>query len=186
VDQFNGNDTKNVLLDRKLTVTGNRTETILQNHQHTIVGSTNTKHIGVHNHVNIGPRNDTFVHTRTEDHHQPEPISQPTSQVNIQRMVRHYFKEHTKFSSWYFSMVGIKTDITPVVSLGFTTMERKLGVIGTKALVLEKHSKALDAKYQAAVTNFTLTAVLASVLWAKIITFDGNAGVAANADSPLA
>jgi hypothetical protein len=185
-DQFEGIDSKNVLKDQKLTVTGNRTEVILQNHQHTIVGTTNAKHIGVHNQTNIAPRNDTFVHTRSEDHHQPEQIHQPTSLINIQKAVSEYFNKHTKFSLWFFTMVGIKMDLIPIVNLAYASMEGKLGIIATKALVLEKQAKALDAKYQAAVTHFTLTAVLASALWAKIIMFDGNAGVAANADSPFA
>jgi hypothetical protein len=185
-DQFEGNDTKNVLKDDKLTVFGNRLELIKTNHQHTIVGTTNTKHIGVHNHVNVSPRNDTYVHTRTEDHHQPEQIHQPTSLMNIQKTVTEYLEHHTKFSSWYFTMVAFNTSIYPVLSLGYASMEGKLGIIATKALLLEKKSKALDVKFQGATTKFTMTAILASALWAKVIAFDGNAGIAANADSPFA
>ncbi len=185
-DQFEGNDTKNVLGDDKLTVRGNRTELIKTNHQHTIVGTTSTTHIGTHNHVNIAPRNDTYVHTRTEDHHQPEQIHQPTALVNIQKTITEYLEHHTKFSSWYFTMVAFNTSIYPVLSLGYASMEGKVGIIATKALALEKVSKGLDVTFQGATTKFTMTAILASALWAKVIAFDGNAGVAANADSPFA
>ena len=184
--QIVGNEQVNILKNLTTNITLNETRTVFGNLVNKVVGTTTDTRIGVHNQTNIASRNDTFVHTRTEDHHQPEQIHQPTVQTNMQEEVKEYFKEHTKFSSWYFTMVGIKTELTPIVSLGFTTLEGKLGVIATKALVLEKQSKALDAKYQAAVTNFTLSAILASFLWAKIIAFDGNAGVAANADSPFA
>ena len=185
-DQIVGNYVVNILKNEATTITLNETRTVNGNLVNKVVGTTTDTRIGVHNQTNIAPRNDTYFHTRTEDHHQPEQIHQPTSQVNSQNTVAEYFKEHTKFSSWYFSMVGIKMDLTPIVSLGFATLEGKLGVLATKALLLEKQSKALDAKYQAATTKFTLTAVLASMLWAKVIMFDGNAGVAANADSPFA
>ena len=185
-NQMEVNQTENILGWQKFTVTGVETHKALSNLVHRVDGSTNDTRVGVHNQTNIAPRNDEFMHTRTETHHRPEQIHQPTQLMNIQKDVTEYLDKHTKFSSWYFSMVAIKMDVTPVVSLGFATLEGKLGVIATKALVMEKKSKALDAKYQAAVTHFTLTAVLASVLWAKVITFDGNAGIAANADSPFA
>jgi hypothetical protein len=185
-DQFEGNDTTNVLKDQKLTVIGNLTEMVVQNYKETIVGTTTSTYIGVHNQVNISPRNDTFFHTRSEDHHHPEQIHQPTSQVNIQRIVTEYLSKHTKYSSWYFTVLAVKMEIVPIVSLGYFTLKGELGVIATKALALEKQSKAIDAKFQAATTNFTMTAILASVLWAKVIAFDGNAGIAANIDSPFA
>lgn len=185
-EQIIGNDTKNVLKDKKLTVTGNETEMVLQNYKATVVGTTTTKFIGVYNQTNIAPRNDTFFHTRTEDHHQPEQIHQPTQQLNIQQTISEYFGHHTKFSSWYLNVIGIKMDITPIVNLGYNSLKGELGIIATKALALEKISKGMDAKFQAATTKFTMTAILASMLWAKVIMFDGNAGVAANIDSPFA
>ena len=185
-NQMVGNQTENILGWQHFTVSGDEVHKILSNLTYRVVGTTNDTRIAVHNQTNIAPRNDEFLHTRTETHHQPEQIHQPTHLLNIQEEITEYLSKHTKFSSWYFSMVGVKMDVTPIVSLGYATLEGKLGVIATKALVLEKKSKALDLKYQAAVTHFTLTAVLASVLWAKVIAFDGNAGIAANADSPFA
>ncbi len=137
-DQFEGNDTKNVLKDDKLTVTGSRTELIKTNHQHTIVGTTNTTHIGVHHQVNISPRNDTFVHTRTEDHHQPEQIHQPTILTSIQEHVHHYYKFHHKTSSfWFTNVFAANFGFYPGLNLSYTTMEGKLGVLASKALVAE-------------------------------------------------
>lgn len=185
-DQFHGNYTENIFDDYRLTVHGNRTETILHNHQHTIVGTTNTKHIGVHNHTNVAPRNDTFVHTRTEDHHQPEQKHQPTTQHDVQNSVLQYFEKHTKFSLWYFTMLGLKMEIVPGLALVHATLKGELGVLSTKAVVLKSTSAAMDTKFQAFVAKTTATAVLLAAMYAKIIMFDGNAGIAANADSPFA
>lgn len=185
-DQIHGNYTENIFDDYRLTVHGNRTETVLQNHQHTIIGTTNTKHIGVHNHTNVAPRNDTFVHTRTEDHHQPEQKHQPTTQHDVQSSVLQYFEKHTKFSLWYFTMLGIKMEVVPGPALVYATFKGELGVLSAKAVVLKATTSTLDTKFQAFVAKTTATAVLLAAMYAKIIMFDGNAGIAANADSPFA
>ncbi len=185
-DQWHGSHTENIFDDYLLTINKNRTETVRGNHQHTIIGTTNTKHVGVHNHTNIAPRNDTFVHTRMEDHHQPEQKHQPTSLHDVQNSVTAYHAEHILHAIKEVLLILTKVQIVPILEVKHSTLKAETGGIKTQAIVMKSYSNALEAKFQAMVTKHSVTHVLNAALWAKIILFDGNAGVAANADSPFA
>jgi hypothetical protein len=185
-NQMEGNQTENVLKYRKTTIKLNDKYTVNGDVINRVVGTTNDTRIGVHNQTNVAPRNDTFVSTRTEDHHQPEQKHQPTSKQEITSSSYESHITQNKYIHIYVCMYDIKTDVVLGLQLGYSTLKGELGVIATKALIIKSQSNAMDAKFQAFVTKTTLTTILCAALQAKIIAFDGNAGIAANADSPFA
>jgi hypothetical protein len=158
-EQNEGDCTVNILKNLITTIKLNEVRTLIGDLVNKVFGTTTDTRYRVHNHTNMGPRNDTFLGTCTEEHHQPKHIHQPTSLVKIVHDVREYVDSHTTFGSYSFNLVGTTVSIIPVVNLSYTTRLGTLEVINTDTLVLEKKSKAVEGKYQGSLTEFLTTKI---------------------------
>ena len=92
-----------IKIDEKWEVHGNLT--------YTVGGNTNDNRYGQHFQTNWQTRTDHFVHTRTENHDQPEHINQPTENVNWFQTVTEFNWQKHSTQILYFTASATKFEL---------------------------------------------------------------------------
>ena len=184
-NQVEGNLTENVLKNHKLTVTLNETHTINTNLVHRVVGTTNDTRVGVHNQTNIAPRNDEFLHTRSEIHHQPENRDQKTEDHNFMQTILEFKEKHFEWTPFKIEAKNFAFEI--VAPLSF---EKKLFAVAGNIFAMEGTSvdvewKEITTSLGALGTEIKGGKIKAAAAHMKAIAGNINAGIALNADSPF-
>lgn len=184
-NQIEQNHTRNVLGWRHLTVSGDEIHKILTNLVHRVNGTTNDTRVGVHNQTNIAPRNDEFMHTRTEIHHQKEHREQKTEDEEFSEKLIEFKKEHFEHNWLKMDIKELAFDIGTVMAF-----EKKMFAVGNKIFAME--GDAIDVEFKEIKTSL---GALGSEIKAgkfkvagthiKAIAGNINAGIALNADSPF-
>ncbi len=184
-NQIEGNLTENVLKNWKATITQNETHTIDGNLIHRVVGTTNDTRVDVHNQTNIAPRNDTFMHSRTEIHYQPEHREQKTVDNDVSETLREFWKEH-------FELNWFKTDafLTHFEFNAMLNFEKKMfnvagNIFSMEGQAVEVEMKEITTSLGALATEIKAGKIKAAGSHLKAIAGNINAGIALNADSPF-
>lgn len=182
-----GNETENIKGWLHLTVSGDEVHKILGNLSHRVNGTTNDVRVKVHNQTNIAPRNDEFLHTRTEIHHQKENRVQKTEDIDWTEKLQEFKKEHYEFN-WlkYTNFFGLDIYTNPVLAVEAKLMQVARKAVASENTVLECEIKEFGIALGLIADQVKATVMKAAAAHLKAIGFNGNAGVAVNGDSPLA
>lgn len=183
--QLNGQHTENVSENHLLTIQGNRQEMISGDHTHTIVGNTNATHIGTHNQTNISPRNDTFAHTRTEVHSEEEHQQQPTGRKESTAEESTNTEKESHFKQFEYMVTGVSME-AKVVATEYKRVAVGVVNMGADFVVMKSSSKAFEENLGALASEVKGVKLKAAASHAKAVAANLNAGLAGNADSPLA
>lgn len=180
-----GNLTDNIHGCLKVTVFENHTHKTIGNYDCTVVGNTNDKRIGNHVSTNIAPRSDIYCHKRTEIHHQPECMHQPTSRYDSG--TNHFWSFHTGWTVCWF------TGMTAAAGLNLFAVYAR--AVGAYAQSSEFNLKRADTSVNWGEVNTNFHATMTDIKGLKLKAagahlkaMGGNllAGVAFNTDSPWA
>lgn len=168
----------------KLEVYLDQTVDIDRNLVYAVLGTTNDTRTGVHNQMNIAPRNDEFMHTRTEIHHQKENRVQKTEDGNVTEKVMEFVKdqfvEHTfakEYHGVYIEVNGLQVEGSPI-AVENMTFKSEFDSFSIKADLFDDHFSGMISEIKAGKLK-------AAGIHAKAILGNLNAGVALNADSPF-
>ena len=183
--QRTGNETENISGWLHLTVSGDEVHKILGNLTHRVVGTTNDTRVDTHNQTNIAPRNDCFMHTRTEVHHQPECREQKTEDNEKGNDVFHV---DSKVFAWHLLMIdtfGMRFEFNTTMNF-----EKKFINVGANIFVIEDRAFAVEmaeikGSLGALGTEIKAGKIKAAATHIKAIAGNINAGIALNADSPF-
>ena len=183
--QLQDDVTENILGNYTFTISGSENQNIKVNLIHRVGGTTNDTRVGVHNQTNIAARNDEFMHTRTEIHHQSEHREQKTFDNEIANKVVEFLKEHIKVE-WLVVALNPGFDS----EFKMTSFEGKMVTTGLTMIHAETTQIECELKELKIALGLVKEQVLATYMKAaaahlKVIPFSGNAGAAVNADSPL-
>ena len=143
--------------------------------------------MGVHNQTNIAPRNDEFVHTRSEIHHQPENCDQKTEDIDKTKERKEFYEKHFEFNGFKLTAF-YGPDINLNIVLAY---EARMLAVGYKSIASEYTTLDCELKEIGTAINIVASQVVATVkaklapLHAKAVGANLNAGIAANGDSPL-
>lgn len=198
----NGAECAVIHADRWYQVDGQSTETVEKNfttHIHgkeerdvkldlnnCVMGNTNDTRVGVHNQTNIAPRNDEFLHTRSEIHHQPEHRDQKTEDNDLSEKVHEFIKEHSEFNWLKTNLItGPEISVNPVFAFEYNVIASAYKNIAAETAMLECELKELKTAIQIVASDVVAVKAKAAVSHLKAIGANLNAGIAANADSPL-
>lgn len=184
-NQLEGNRTENILKSLFTHITINEVRTVDENLANKVTGTTNDTRVGVHNQTNIAPRNDTFMHTRTEIHHQPEHREQKTEDFNVLNVVREVAKEIFEFQ--YLKMEARLMHLEFCATVNF---EKKLfdvtgNIFKMEGDAIEVKMSEIKASLGALGTEIKGGKLKAAATHLKAIAGNINAGIALNADSPF-
>lgn len=184
-NQMEGNLTENILKNLLTHITLDETRTVDQNLINRVNGTTNDTRVGVHNQTNIAPRNDEFMHTRSEIHHQPEQREQKTEDFNILNVVREVAKE-----IFEFQYLKIEARLAHLEFCATVNFEKKLfdvtgNVFKMEGDAIEVKMSEIKASLGALGTEIKGGKLKAAATHLKAIAGNINAGIALNADSPF-
>lgn len=180
-----GNKTETISGWSHLTVSGDEIHKILKNYTFRVNGTTNDTRVDVHNQTNIAPRNDCFMHTRSEIHHQPECREQKTEDNEKGNDI---FKYDSKVFAWHLLMIdtfGMRFEFNTTMNF-----EKKLLNVGANIFVIEDRAFAVEMEeikgsLGALATEIKAGKIKAAATHIKAIAGNINAGIALNADSPF-
>jgi hypothetical protein len=184
-NQMEGNLTENILKNHTAVITLNETYTVKSNVVKRVNGTTNDTRVGVHNQTNISPRNDVFMHTRSETHHQPECREHKTED---NEKGNDLFQYDSKVLAWHLLMIdtfGMRFEFNTTMNF-----EKKLLYVGANIFCIE--DRAFEVKMEEIKTSLGGLAteikggkIKAAATHIKAIAGNINAGIALNADSPF-
>jgi hypothetical protein len=148
-----------------------------------VAGDTNDTRVGVHNQTNMSPRNDTFMHTRAEFHHEPENRQQLTQDNNIT------VKEN-RFWVNLWEQHGVKFTMS-AATIGLTGIEAQYKTLASRTINWKMDNEPIKVKVGGTevsliglATHIKGCAVKAAASHNKLIALDINGGNAVNGDSP--
>lgn len=183
-NQIEGNLTENVLKNHTFFVKLNETYTVNTNLVYRVNGTTNDTRVGVDNRNNIQPRNDTFLHTRSETHSQPEHRLQKTEDHNFTEKLLAFKEEHYEWTGF-----KLKTENVTILLSAPLSYEKKLFGVGNDIFHMGHEEIAVEMKEIKAslgslATEIKGCKVKAAATHLKAIAGNINAGIALNMDSP--
>ncbi|WP_419805282.1 hypothetical protein [Terriglobus sp.] len=168
----------------KLHIYLDRTVNIDRNLVYVVTGTTNDHRVGVHNQTNIAPRNDEFMHTRSEIHHQKEDRQQKTEDADVAEraveFIKDWFKEHiaaVEYHGMYVEINGMQVEGAPL-AVENMTFKSEFDSFSIKADLLDDHFSGMISELKAGKLK-------AAGVHLKAIGGNFNAGIALNADSPF-
>lgn len=183
-NQMEGNQTENILKNRTTIVNFDEKCAVNQNMNYYVAGKTNDTRIGVHNQTNMSPRNDIFMHTRSEIHHEKENRQQLTQDMSVVTMVIEFcatqWEKHDYKISAYLAAVNLNVMSADARIYAFrnTTFKTENTSIGVKISEITGSLGGLATE----IKGLKLKAAVSHI---KAIAGNINAGIALNADSPF-
>lgn len=182
--QTEGNQVVNILKNLTTTITLTEKRTVTQNLVNKVCGTTNDTRIGVHNQTNVAPRNDEFMHTRSEIHHEKENRQQKTEDADVadkaMEFITDWFKEHTaamEYHGLYIEINGLQVEGAPI-AVENVTFKSEFESFEIKADLINDHFSGMISEIKAG-------KIKAAGVHLKAIAGNLNAGLALNADSPF-
>ncbi len=185
--QKEGNQIENILKSLTKTMSMNEIRTVKNNLINKVIGTTNDLRIAVHNCTNIAARNDEFLHTRSEIHHQAEARDQKTEDNERAKKRHEMFEKHFELNWFKLSLFyGPEINLNAILAY-----EAKMLAVGYKSIASEYTTLDCELKEIGTAIDIVASQVVATVkaklapLHAKAVGANLNAGIAANGDSPL-
>lgn len=183
--QLEGNEGVNILKNLTTDIKLNETREVHTDLINRVDGTTTDTRVGAHHQTHVASRFEEFFHTVHEVHHEKVDVYQPTVTLT-------FVQQYMKFNPIYFattlmdfSAKGTKVELVAVEGTA------KGAVVEYKAAQV-KHT-SIEFKFSEFAVDFTAVRAYLSGLVtkaapveAKANAVEANAGVAVNADSPLA
>ena len=183
--QIEGNELENILKNLTTDIKLNETREVHTNLINRVDGTTTDTRVGAHHQTNVASRFEEFFHTVHEVHHEKMDIHQPTVTLSF---VQHYMKFNPiyfAFTGMDFSAKGTKVELVAVEATAKAVVVDYKGYV-TKWDQTKIIGGLVEAKFKAAKTYISGLVTKAAPVEAKANAVEANAGVAVNADSPLA
>jgi hypothetical protein len=183
--QITGNVTENILKNLALTVELNETHTIFRNLINRVNGTTNDTRVGVHNQTNIASRNDLFLHTRSETHHQPEQRDQKTEDFSITKWLLEFKEKHFEWKWLFMEFKQISLGFCWPLSFEKHFMDASGHIFKMEGDAIDVHWSEIRNSLGALASEIKACKLKAAATHLKAIAGNINAGLALNADSPF-
>ena len=184
-NEMEGNLTENILKSHTGYIKINETYTINGNLTHRVNGATNDTRVGVHNRLNIAQRNDTFMHTRAETHHQPEHREQKTEDHSITQSLLEFKEKHYEWKTLFMEFKQISLGFCWPLSFEKHLMDASGHVFKMEGAAVEVEMKEIKSSLGALASEIKAGKVKVAATHMKAIAGNINAGIALNLDSPF-
>ncbi|MGD0832409.1 MAG: hypothetical protein ABR907_15855 [Terracidiphilus sp.] len=149
-----------------------------------VVGKTIDTRVGVYNQTNISPRNDVFMHTRAEIHHEPENRQQLTQDISMASTVIEFcetqWEKHDYKISAYLAAVNLN-----VMSADARLYALRNYIFRTEKTSIDVKMSEITGSLGGLATEIKELKLKAAGSHIKAIAGNINAGIALNSDSPF-